>query len=379
MTPDDDTLVVLSRTERRRRARLRALPTWGETDDATQTRRTALIKQLARSAGFSRVGVAHAQPLDEERARLEAWLAAGMHGDMAWLADDVARRCDPGRVVAGARAVVVLALDYDSAAPHTRDLDLAGSDRGWLSRYAWGTDYHVIMEQRLKALTESVRARLGPELGTDFRGAGQRAGPFRAAGDFRWSVDYGPVLERAWAQRAGLGWQGKHTLLIHPQHGSYFFLATVVTSIPLDADAPAVDQCGSCTACLDACPTGAIVEPWVVDARKCISHATIEANLPPAGASAEGPSAGLQTQVGDHVFGCDLCQESCPWNRFSRPAGEPAFEPRPGNVAPHLAGLAELDAAAFAARFAQSAVKRRGLEGMRFNVEAVRAGRRRDT
>jgi epoxyqueuosine reductase len=358
MTDEDpDLYVVRSKSERRRIERRKALPTWGETPEQTRARRTALVKRLALAAGFSRVGIARSEPLDADRKRLEAWLAAGMHGQMAWLADDVARRCDPGLVVAGAKAVIVLALDYDTDQPHTREVDLADEDRGWIARYAWGDDYHLVCERRLKRLTDAVTAALKPELGD----------AFRPARDFRYSVDHGPVLERAWAVRAGLGWQGKHSLVLHSRHGSWFFLATVVTTLDLEPDTPVQDQCGSCTACLDACPTRAIVQPYVVDARKCISHATIEVD----GALSDG----LRALVGDHVFGCDLCQDVCPWNRFSTPTADPAFQPRPGLMAPDLAQLAALDEAGFSEKFAQSAVKRRGLAGLRDNVSAVRAGR----
>lgn len=364
---DPDALIVLSKSERRRRARLKALPTWGETAEQTRARRTRQIKQWALEAGFSRVGIAPAAALVPELGRLQAWLAAGMHGTMDYMAEAPERRADPGQLVPGARSVVALALDYDTAHPRTRQVALEAEDRAWISRYAWGTDYHVVAEKRLKALTERVTAALKPELAEDFRGPGVPAGPFKAVKDFRWYVDHGPVLERTWAVRAGLGWQGKHSLVIHPRHGSYFFLAVIVTSLDLETDSTVADHCGTCTACLDACPTGAIVQPYVVDARKCLSHATIEV---------PGPvPVEMRNQLGDMLFGCDLCQDVCPWNRFSQPCGDPSFEPRPGNLAPTLAELEALDEATFAERFGQSAVKRRGLEGLQDNLRALRHGR----
>ncbi len=364
--PEADELIVRSKTERRRLARARALPTWGETPEQTRTRRTALFKSQALACGFSRVGVARADALPQAQAHLEAWLAAGRHGTMAWLADDVARRCDPERVVAGAQSVVMLALDYDSDAPRTVDVPLQAEDRAWISRYAWGDDYHGIAERRLKRLEASLSAALKLELGEDFRGPRGPIAPFKAVRDLRWMVDYGPALEREWAVRAGLGWRGKHSLVIHPRHGSLFFLACIITSIDLQPDEMLGDFCGTCTACLDACPTQAIVAPYVVDARLCISHTTIETT----GAIPQSE----RHLPGDQVFGCDICQDVCPWNRFSQP-GDPAFAPRPENFAPRVDDLLAMDADAFARQFAQSAVKRRGLEGLQDNARAVREGR----
>jgi epoxyqueuosine reductase len=332
---------------------------------------TALVKRAAQEAGFHRAGVARAHPRPDDLARLRAWLDAGMHGEMAWLAKAPERRADPGAVVPGARAVLALALDYDSAAPRTAAglaaAEAAGDAPGWISRYAWGDDYHDLAERRLRALTAAVQAALGPALAEDFRGPDQPPGPFDARRDFRWSVDYGPVLERRWAEEAGLGWQGKHSLLVDPERGSHFFLATVFTTLPLLPDAPQTDHCGSCTRCVDACPTGAIVPGRTVDARRCISYLTIELRRP---FSAEEAAA-----IGPHVFGCDLCQDACPFNRFSAPAGEAALAPRPGAVAPDLRALAALDEAGFRARFARSPVKRARATGLARNVLAALSNR----
>lgn len=364
---DPDTLVVLSKSERRRLWKLKALPTYGETPAETQARRTRLIKQLALDAGFSRVGIARAEPLNEELARLQAWLGAGMHGSMAWMADDAARRCDPARVVAGAQSVIALALDYDCAVPRTAAFDLQGESRGWISRYAWGDDYHLVAEKRLRALELAVTQALKPELGEQFRGPGGPALPFKAVRDFRWYVDHGPVMERAWAQRAGLGWQGKHSLLVDPQRGSFFFLACVVTSIGLDADAPQTDHCGSCRACVDACPTGAILDGRRVDARLCLSHATIEV---------DGPvPEPMRDRLAHHLFGCDLCQDACPFNRFSQPSAVAEFAPHPERVAPKLADVLALTEQTGQAWLARSAMKRRGLPGLQDAARAVQSGR----
>ncbi len=366
LPPDDlelDIVMVRSKSLRRRLAKQQALPTYGETPEQTQKRRTQRIKQLAQTLGFSRLGVARAQALPHDLAHMQAWLQAGMHGAMGWLAQDVEKRCDPQQLVPGAQSVIALALDYNTQQPHTQHLDLQGEDRAWISRYAWGADYHVILERKLKALTDAVRDEFRVELGEQFRGDLAIAGPFKAVKDFRWYVDYGPILERTWAEKAGLGWRGKHSLLIHPQNGSFFFLACIVTSIALDVDEPILDHCGSCTACLDACPTQAIVEPFVVDARLCISHTTIEN-------TSEIPDAERHL-VGDMLFGCDICQDVCPWNRFSSPTVEPQFSPRAGNFAPKLSDILTMDQAQFAMQFAQSAVKRRGLAGLQDNARAV--------
>ncbi len=363
---DEDEFVVLSKSERRRRAKLRTLATWGETPEQTRERRTRLFREHALRCGFSQVGIARAQALPQAQAHMEAWLAAGRHGSMAWLADDVARRCNPLKLVPGAQSVVVVALDYDSDAPKTHDVALQSEDRAWISRYAWGDDYHLVMERRLKQLDAQLTAALKPELGEYFRGPGGPVRPFKSVEDMRWMVDYGPILEREWAVRAGLGWRGKHSLIVHPRRGSLFFLACIVTSIDLQPDDMLGDFCGTCTACIDACPTQAIVAPYVVDARLCISHTTIEMTgvIPPA----------ERHLVGNQVFGCDICQDVCPWNRFSRP-GDPAFAPRDGLVAPRLDDLIAMNAETFARQFAQSPVKRRGLEGLQDNARAVREGR----
>ena len=361
---DPEALIVRSKSERRRLARQ---PWLSETPQQTRARRTALVKKLALELGFSRVGIATAVPLPQDEALLRAWLDAGHHASMAWLAQEVTRRCDPGLVVDGAKSVIVLAVDYDTAHPRTAQVDLAGEDRAWISRFAWGTDYHLVLHRRLRKLEEALTHAWKPELAPDFRGPGVRPGPLRGVRDLRFYVDHGPVLERTWAVRAGLGWRGKHSLVIHPQNGSFFFLACLVTNVELDADAPMTDHCGTCTACIDACPTQAIRAPFVVDARRCISHTTIEQDgtIPEA-------ERGL---VGDHVFGCDLCQDVCPWNRFAKPCGEAEFEPRPSLFAPKLADLERLDDLGFAEQFAQSPVKRRGREGLLDNVAAVREGR----
>lgn len=362
---------VLSKSERRRLARLAADPTAGETPQERRARHTRLIKQWGAEAGFSRIGIARARALPEELRHLEQWLASGMHGPLLWMAEDAARRCDPLQVVPDARCVIVAALDYDPPGPRTRDVDLASEDRVWISRYAWGEDYHLVVQTKLRQWSQAVRERLTRELGSAFRqppaGSIDREphlGPLDPPKDFRWSVDFAPVHERAWAQLAGLGWRGKHSLLIHPKAGSLFFLATVVTTLDLEPDEPfAADMCGTCTACIDACPTQAIVAERVVDARRCLSAITIESD----GAIA----AEMRDQLHDQAFGCDLCQDACPWNRFAPQVQEPRLQPRAGMVAPARQELWGLSEEEFRRRFARSPLLRRGYDGLRDNLLAI--------
>lgn len=355
---------VLSKSERRRLARRASDPSQNETEAERRQRHTRLIKQWALDAGFSRVGVARAAALPEERAHLQRWLDAGMHGPLGWMAEDADRRCDPRAIVGDARCVLVVALDYDPPGPRTRDVDLAGEDRVWISRYAWGEDYHLVMQSKLRRWSQTVKERLSRELGSDFRHGEVHRGPFDPPHDFRWSVDFAPVHERAWAQRAGLGWRGKHSLLIHPRAGSLFFLATVITTLDLEVDPPFdAELCGTCRACIDACPTQAIVAERVVDAGRCLSAITIESDgaIP----------AGLRDQLHDQAFGCDLCQDACPWNRFAPPVSEPRLMPREGMVAPPRQALMALGEEEFRKRFARSPLLRRGRDGLRDNLAAI--------
>ena len=279
----------------------------------------ARAQQLALEAGFDLAGVAGADAPAELRFFAE-WVGRGHAGEMRYLTEQVERRANLRAAFPWARSVLCVGLQYDTPAPYSTD---APPDRGWISRYAWGDDYHDVMSAML--------ARL-------FRAAG-RSGALRVPELRR----HGPVVERAFAAAAGLGAWGKNTCLLHPEHGSWFFLGELVTDLDLAASAPRTDMCGSCTACLDACPTGAFPAPFVLDATRCISYLTIELR----GAIPEEQRAG----VGRHVFGCDICQDVCPWNRRRRRKGGDAFAPRPLALAPELGGLAGLDPAAFARRF----------------------------
>ncbi len=297
----------------------------------------ARSKALALEAGFDLFGVARADT-PPELAFFAEWVSRGHAGEMAYLTSQVAKRSDLLAAFPWARSVLCVGLQYDTPRPYST---AASAGRGWISRYAWGDDYHDVMKAMLDRVVERLRAE---------------AGPFEA----RAYVDTGPIAEKAWAAAAGLGAWGKNACLLHPDHGSWFFLGEVVTDLDLPADGPRPDMCGTCTACLDACPTRALVAPYVLDATRCISYLTIEVK----GGIPEEHREG----VGRHVFGCDICQDVCPWNRKRRHHGGAAFEPRPGAEAPDLAGLADLREEAFRERFQRSPVKRAKRRGLLRNV-----------
>jgi epoxyqueuosine reductase len=305
--------------------------------DVSAIARAARAKALAREAGFDLVGIARADA-PRELSFFPEWIARGHAAEMAYLTGQVGRRSDLRTAFPWARSVLSVGLQYDTPAPYSTD---AAADRGWIARYAWGDDYHEVM----KTMLDRVVVRLREE-----------TGPFEA----RTYVDTGPIVERAYAAAAGLGAWGKNTCLLHPEHGSWFFLGEAVLDLDLPADPPRGDMCGNCTACLEACPTGALPAPYVLDARRCISYLTIEIK----GAIPEDQREGL----GRQVFGCDICQDVCPWNRRRRHQGPDAFTARPGLVAPSLDELATLDADTFRERFQKSPLKRAKRRGLLRNV-----------
>ena len=297
---------------------------------------TERVFAAAREEGFNHCAAAPIQSL-AAAGRLQEWLAAQMHGSMAWLARDPERRGDPTLIVPEARTVLVVARNY-----FTGHAPAEETGRARISRYAWGDEYHDVLRQAVRRLYDQIRT-LAPG----------------AAG--RYYVDTGPVMEKAWAEVAGLGWIGKHTNVIRTGEGSWFFLGAILLDVQLDYGRPASNRCGTCTACIDVCPTDAIVAPYVLDARRCISYLTIE-NRGPIPRAFRGP-------MGNRVFGCDDCQDVCPWNRFAVPgASAAAFAPRPDNQAPLLTELFQLDLDGFRERFRRSPVKRARFEGFRRNV-----------
>jgi epoxyqueuosine reductase len=312
-------------------------------------RRLVLRQQIiaqATALGFDLVGITSAAPL-AHGGRLRAWVAQGFAGDMGYMSRNVETRLEPCRVWPDVRSIIVLGMNYytSPAVPE------AAPGRGWIARYAWGEDYHTVLGDKLKALVERIRVIEGPDV------------------QARWYVDTGPILERELAWRAGLGWPGKNTNLLNRQVGSWLFLGAILLDRELVYDAPATAHCGTCTRCLSACPTKALVAPGVLDARRCISYLTIElrGSIP----------RGLRPLMGTHIFGCDICQAVCPWNRQAPESSEPAFLPRAGFAAPELIPLLRLSDEEFRARFRGSPITRAKRRGLLRNV-AVALGNLRD-
>lgn len=297
------------------------------------TARLALvIKGWGRELGFQRVGIAGTDP-GEAETRLNHWLAQGYHGTMDYMARHGARRSRPTELVPGTRSVIMVRMDYLPEPPESTRRVLGDPARAFISRYALGRDYHKVLRRRLQRLTERIAAAIGP--------CGQRV-----------FCDSAPVLEKPLAQQAGLGWIGKHTNLIDRHAGSWFFLGAIYTDLALPPDMPAGDHCGRCRACLDGCPTGAIVSPYRLDARRCISYLTIEHQ-----GSIPEP---LRPLLGNRIYGCDDCQLACPWNRFARQTAEPDFLPRGGLDQATLLDLFAWDEPTFLARTEGSAIRRIG-------------------
>ena len=302
---------------------------------------SAKIRERARTEGFDKVGIVRAVALTTEGERLKEWLGRGYAGEMGWMGRDADKRADPREIFPQAKSVIVVALNYYT---NHRHADLSGT--GKISRYAWGDDYHDVVAARLRALLNWIRAEA-------------------PAAEGKVCVDIQPMMDKAWAVRAGLGWLGKHTNLITPEHGSWVFIGELLLNLELEYDTEQIeDHCGTCTLCLEACPTGAITEPYVVDANLCISHATIESRAPE-----------MRADVAAHLegwwYGCDICQDVCPWNRFEQTTNETRFEPRSGNVAVELSEILELTPESYAERFRHSAMKRAKLAGLQRNALAL--------
>ena len=302
------------------------------------------IKAAAGDLGFDLCAIAPAVDHPELRF-LQEWLARGYAGDMAYLARSADRRADVRRILPSARCVIVTGTIYNVDRPYSTEC--ADPSRAHIARYAWGDDYHGIIESRLDALIAWMRAR-SPD-------------PFEAC---RY-VDTGPVQERVYAQHAGIGWIGKNTCVINPTLGSWLFLGEILCSLALAPDAPSSDQCGTCTLCLDACPTGALVEPGVLDSTRCVSYLTIELR----GAIAEP----LRPAIGSHVYGCDICQEVCPWNATAPASSDPAWQPRPAWDRRTTLDLSRLSDEQIAAAMRGSAMARAKVSGLRRNIAAALA------
>ncbi|MGB3849076.1 MAG: tRNA epoxyqueuosine(34) reductase QueG [Tunicatimonas sp.] len=299
---------------------------------------TRLIKERAAALGFSFCGVARAEFLEDEASRLEAWLLQGKQGSMRYMENHFDKRLDPTKLVEGAKSVITLGYNYFPA----EDLGKEGNYK--IAKYAYGEDYHFVVKRKLRTLLDYVQETIGEVHGRAF-------------------VDSAPVMERAWAQRSGSGWIGKNSLLLNKQQGSFFFLAELIVDLVLTYDRPVPDHCGTCTRCLDACPTNAITEPYVVDSNRCISYLTIELR--------EAIPDSMQGQWADWIFGCDICQDVCPWNRHAQPHQEPAFAPNAELENMTNKDWREITEETFRRVFKKSAVKRAKLSGLRRNVQAV--------
>ena len=298
------------------------------------------IRQLAETLGFDRIGIARID-LEKDEARLERWLELRRHGEMSYMARHGRKRSRPAELVPGTVRIISTRMDYWPGDSADAEATLENGRRGYISRYALGRDYHKVVRRRLRKLASQIEDRTGPM-------------------GYRVFVDSGPVLEKALARNAGLGWIGKHTNLIDRDAGSWFFLGELFTDLPLPADRPVTEHCGSCTACLDICPTGAIVAPYEVDARRCISYLTIElkGSIP----------VQFRAAIGNRIFGCDDCQLVCPWNRYAKPTAEGDFAPRHGLDAPELVELFGWSESEWSARTEGSALRRPGYLGWLRNV-----------
>jgi epoxyqueuosine reductase len=298
------------------------------------------LAEHARTLGFQQLGVAGTD-LHEDEARLQRWLAQGRHGEMNFMERHGLRRSRPAELIPGTVRVVSLRMNCHAPDGAAAEDVLSDGSRAYISRYALGRDYHHILRRRLQRLATALEQEIGP--------FGYRA-----------FVDSGPVMEKPLAREAGLGWIGKHTNLIHPRAGSWFVLGELYTDLPLPVDTPQVDHCGTCTACLPACPTGAITAPYELDARLCISYLTIELH---------GPiPEPLREAIGNRIFGCDDCQLACPWNKFAAAASDPGFKSRNGLDAPALADLFGWDEARYLAMTEGSALRRLGYPRFLRNV-----------
>ena len=302
---------------------------------------TKRLKSKALEIGFDKIGVARAEELIEDRARLEAWLENDFHAEMQWMEREPEKRANPQLLFENAKSVVVVALNYFTRHEHETDCS-----KGKISRYAWGDDYHDVLKDKLRELLAWINSE-----NSEING--------------KVCVDTAPIMDKAWAQRAGLGWIGKHSNLITREIGSWVFLGEIVLDVELDYDEPETnDFCGNCRQCLDACPTNAIIAARVVDANRCISYQTIESRAP------EIPTE-IAENLNGWLYGCDVCQDVCPWNRFETETGESRFETREDSVSADLARIFALAPPEYAARFRKSPIKRAKIPGLQRNARAL--------
>lgn len=309
------------------------------TTKSVRVKNENLIKQEAKRLGFLQCGISRADFLEKEAPRLEQWLNANMHGEMSYMANHFEKRLDPRKLVDGAKSIITVLLNYY---PSETQKD---PEAPKISKYAYGNDYHHVIKGKLRELVNFINEEIGEVGGRAF-------------------VDSAPVMDKAWAAKAGLGWVGKNTNLIHPKNGSFFFIGELILDIELESDQPIRDHCGTCTACIDACPTEAIIQPYVVDGSKCISYFTIELK--------DAIPTEMKGQFDNWAFGCDVCQDVCPWNRFSKPHTEPQFNPHPDLLEMTKKDWEELTEDVFKKVFQKSAVKRTKFSGLKRNIEFLK-------
>lgn len=304
---------------------------------------TEQIKQKALQIGFHKVGIARAENLEKEGEKFKAWLAKNYQGEMQWLEREPEKRADPKLIFAEAKSVVVVALNYFT--PHEHE---ENSAKGKISRYAWGDDYHDVLKEKLRELLSFIKT-------------------IDETADGKICVDTAPIMDKAWAARAGLGWLGKHSNLITKEYGSWVFLGEILLNLELEYETEIVeDHCGTCTRCLDACPTDAIVAPRVVDSNRCLSYATIELRAPEFAPQ-------IAENLNGWLYGCDICQDVCPWNRFEKPTEEHRFEPRQNETAVEPDRILSFTPETYAERFRRSPIKRAKLHGLQRNALALKA------
>tara|TARA_R110002049_G_scaffold307724_1_gene509248 strand:+ start:2894 stop:3817 length:924 start_codon:yes stop_codon:yes gene_type:complete len=304
----------------------------------SKTKYTNLIKTEAKRLGFLSCGISKAAFLEAEAPRLEKWLKSNMNGQMQYMENHFDKRLDPTKLVEDSKSVVSLLLNYYPEETQTENTFK-------LSKYAYGTDYHFIIKDKLKSLLNFIEEEIGEVHGRAF-------------------VDSAPVLDKAWAAKSGLGWIGKHSNLLTQQVGSFYFIAELIIDLELEYDSATTDHCGTCTACIDACPTEAITEPYVVDGSKCISYLTIELK--------ENISTEFKGKMDDWMFGCDVCQDVCPWNRFSKSHNEPLFNPHPELLSMTKKDWDEITEDVFMKVFKKSAVKRTKFSGLKRNINFLK-------
>ncbi len=303
--------------------------------DIQAQNRSAIVKTIAKKLGFDYCGISKAVKLEDEARHLESWLEKGMHGKMSYMANHFDKRIDPRELVPGAKSVISLLLNYYTEA------EQVDPESPKLSMYAFGEDYHTVIKRKLFLFIDQIRAEIGDVDGRVF-------------------VDSAPVMDKAWAKRSGLGWIGKNTNLINKNQGSFFFIAELILDLELYEDGPIKDYCGSCTKCIDACPTEAIIQPYVVDGSKCISYLTIELK--------EQIPMEWKARMDDWMFGCDVCQQVCPWNRFSKQHHEHDFMPDTNLLGMKKADWLEMTEDTFKRVFGKSAVQRTGFSGLKRNI-----------